>query len=61
MREKNTCKELIKDTFKQLRYCFELKGFAVKLRFLVEFSKSLMKYCMEKKNIKSEGQTGKDV
>ena len=37
----------IKDTFSQFRYCFELKGFALKQRFLLQFSKSLFNYCKE--------------
>ena len=47
--------EEIKDTFSQFRYCFELKGFALKQRFLLEFSKSLFSYCKEKRTIRTNG------
>ena len=47
--------EEIKVTFSQFRYCFEMKGFTLKQRFLLEFSKSLFNYCREKRTIKTNG------
>lgn len=45
----------IKDTFCQFRYCFELKGFALKQHFLLQFSKSLFNYCKEKRTVRTNG------
>ena len=50
----NEVKE-IKDTFIQFRYCFEMKGFALKQRFLKEFTNALLHYCKEKRTIRLTG------